>query len=181
MSRVTDATNGIGDLCIASRDAQDPFERQVPGYGLNRDPHRSPMRWTAARHAGFTTGEPWLPVGDEVETRNVEAQSRDATSLLKLYRSLVHLRVGEPLLQVGSYEPAGRWGDILAYRRRLPGRELVVALNFGGSCQEVRVAAAGKLRLSTHLDRVEARLADPLRLRPHEGVVIESLCSAGED
>ena len=31
----------------------DPFERRVPGYGLNRDPQRSPMQWSAALARGI--------------------------------------------------------------------------------------------------------------------------------
>jgi alpha-glucosidase len=54
---------GMGDVPVPSAEAHDPFERRVPGYGLNRDPERSPMRWDATPNAGFTTSEPWLPVG----------------------------------------------------------------------------------------------------------------------
>jgi alpha-glucosidase len=48
----------------------DPFEKLVPGYGLNRDPERVPMPWDATSNGGFTTGEPWLPIG-QIGRRNV--------------------------------------------------------------------------------------------------------------
>jgi alpha-glucosidase len=48
-----------------------PFERLVPGYGLNRDPQRAPMCWDSGENAGFTTGEPWLPISDKNDSRNV--------------------------------------------------------------------------------------------------------------
>ena len=44
---------------------QDPFGKNMPGVGQGRDPERTPMHWDAAENAGFTTGEPWLPLGDD--------------------------------------------------------------------------------------------------------------------
>ena len=48
---------------------RDPWESSVPGLGLGRDPVRTPMPWDAAPHAGFTTGTPWLPLGDDHAAR----------------------------------------------------------------------------------------------------------------
>jgi alpha-glucosidase len=106
---------GMRDVPIPSDEARDPFERQLPGFGLNRDPHRTPMRWNAMPQAGFTTGKPWLPVGDDVETCNVEIQREDKRSQLNLYRSLIGLRTAEPVLRVGGYAPAGCFGEVLAF------------------------------------------------------------------
>jgi alpha-glucosidase len=50
---------GLCGVPIPSEHSRDPFERRVPGYGLNRDPERAPMQWDASRNAGFTTGTPW--------------------------------------------------------------------------------------------------------------------------
>ena len=53
----------------------DPFERLVPGYGLHRDPERSPMQWSPRPNVGFTTGIPWLPVAGDYVEHNVEVES----------------------------------------------------------------------------------------------------------
>jgi alpha-glucosidase len=87
---------GIGDVTIPPDRIQDPFEQLLPGYGLNRDPARTPMRWDDGPKAGFTAGEPWLPIGDDIAECNVSAQCRDRASLLALYRRLIALRNHHP-------------------------------------------------------------------------------------
>src|SRR5262249_13091708 len=58
---------GMPDVPIPSERVQDPFEKNVPGRGLGRDPERTPMPWRSGPGAGFTTGDPWLPLGDDAE------------------------------------------------------------------------------------------------------------------
>jgi hypothetical protein len=51
---------GMHDALISPEQVQDPWEKNVPGLGLGRDPVRSPMPWSGEVHAGFSTVEPWL-------------------------------------------------------------------------------------------------------------------------
>ena len=53
---------GMQDVAIPPDQVHDPFELNVPGFGLGRDPVRTPMPWTSGRHGGFTEGHPWLPL-----------------------------------------------------------------------------------------------------------------------
>src|SRR5690606_11977646 len=53
---------GMRDVPIAPEQVQDPFEKNVPGMGMGRDPCRTPMQWDTSPNAGFTTGRPWLPL-----------------------------------------------------------------------------------------------------------------------
>jgi alpha-glucosidase len=85
---------GLVDAEITSGAARDAFERRVPGFG--RDPSRAPMAWDASPHAGFTSGEPWLPLTPGWRDRNVEAETRDPRSMLSLHRALLRLRRTEP-------------------------------------------------------------------------------------
>jgi alpha-glucosidase len=57
-----------------------------------RDGCRTPMPWTAEPGHGFTTGDPWLPFGQDAASRNVEAQQHDEGSMLAFYRTVLGLR-----------------------------------------------------------------------------------------
>src|SRR5436309_7687951 len=69
---------------IGMADGPVPAGRVVDVAG--RDPERTPMQWDASKSAGFTTGDPWLPVAFEAATVNVAAQRDDPASMFHLYR-----------------------------------------------------------------------------------------------
>lgn len=162
---------GMPDVPVPSSQAKDPFERLVPGYGLNRDPERAPMRWEAEAKAGFTTGEPWLPIGDGVADCNVGSQRNDPRSVLSLYQQLIRLRAREPALNRGCFRPMRGRGDVLLFSRGIEDEEIAVALNFGGTPAQADTGD-GKVVLSTRLDRDGERVEGYVDLRPDEGVVV---------
>jgi alpha-glucosidase len=167
---------GMPDVPIPSHLIQDPFEKNVPGLGLGRDPVRTPMQWSPERHAGFTTGEAWLPVAENFSTINVVAERVDAGSILSLYRRLIELRRAEPALAVGDYAPLPAGEDLIAYVRKAAERRLVIVLNLGAKARNFNLAeleSDAKVLLSTHLDRARERLGDALELRGDEGVIVE--------
>jgi len=165
---------GMRDVPIPPARVQDPFERNVPGQGLGRDPERTPMQWSGAAQAGFTTGEPWLPVADDFAQVNVEAQRDDARSMLTLYARLIALRRGEPALEVGRFEALPATDSVLVYRRSARAQEssFLVALNLGHHPRTVQLPEAATLVLSTYLDRAEERPGRALELRADEGVIL---------
>lgn len=120
---------GMEQVPIPPERVQDPFEKLVGGYGLNRDPERSPMRWDGSPVGGFTKGEPWLPMGADVAARNVAKLQADKRSLLWLYRRLIQLRRIERALLEGQYVPLRSRNDVLLYKRRCGNQALLVALN----------------------------------------------------
>jgi alpha-glucosidase len=169
---------GMTDVPIPPERVRDPWERNVPGLGLGRDPVRTPMQWDASANAGFTTAaESWLPVGPVYEPVNVETQASDPCSILSLYRTLIALRRAEPALSVGIYRTFAAEGDVLAYVRQheRTGRRMLVVLNLGGQYQTVSVASLplGRVRASTGCDRAGERVESVLRLGSDEGVVID--------
>jgi alpha-glucosidase len=168
---------GLTDVPIPPERVQDPWEKNVPGLRLGRDPVRTPMpSWDGSANAGFTIGEPWLPIGTSNAAAHVAAQTDDPTSMLSLYRRLLALRRSEPALSVGTYVPVAASNRILAYERRHADRRLLIALNFGAEPQPFELGGnPNSCLLSTYLDQVQLITASSLMLRPHEGVVIEIL------
>jgi alpha-glucosidase len=168
---------GMHDVPIAPDRVQDPFERRLPGRGLGRDPERTPMQWSASPHAGFTTGEPWLPIAADYAQRNVESQRTDSRSMLALHRTLIALRRIEPALEVGRYEPFKTDSDVLAYVRsaRKDENSFLVCLNLRPERARLQIPEGlrgGTVVLSSHLDREDERLAEHLELRADEGVMV---------
>jgi alpha-glucosidase len=166
---------GMRDVAIPPERVHDPWEKNVPGLGLGRDPERTPMQWEAAPNAGFTTGRPWLPVAVDADVVNVLRQREDPRSILTLYRRLLALRRARPALAVGAYEPVETTGDVLAYSRRAGTSRCLVALNLGSSGQRLEVPPVfrnGEILISTGLDRDEHDIGKHLDLRPDEGVVV---------
>lgn len=169
---------GMTNVAIPSDQVKDPYEKNVPGLGLGRDPVRTPMQWNGDESADFTTGQPWLPLADDYKTVNVAVERQQPTSLLSLYHRLIELRRAEPALSVGEIAPLPAENDLMAYVRKTEDRRLLIVLNFGANPQSFNLAylkSRACLLVSTHLDRDHEKLADDLELRANEGVLVELL------
>lgn len=158
---------GLSDTHIPKTKVQDPFEKNVPGFGLGRDPERTPMPWTAEKHAGFSAQEPWLPLNKDYKKVNVAWQQTKGDSFLSLYRRLLHLRRSMDVLKFGDYQPLEMANkQLYGYRRTHDGESVTILLNFSSKHQKIE--QRGKLLVSTH----SLWLLEDTELRPHEGRVI---------
>ena len=164
---------GMTDVAISPEQVVDPWEKNVPGLGLGRDPVRTPLPWDASPKGGFTSGEPWLPLGPEHDRVNVASEARDPQSMLSLYRALLALRRREEALVTGQWEPVAAGEQVLLYERRRGSRAVGVALNMTAKASEASIAGPATVLLSTHLDRTGRESSPKLRLRPHEGLIFE--------
>jgi alpha-glucosidase len=158
---------GMQDAPISPNQVHDPWERNVPGLGLRRDPVRSPMPWSGEPHGGFSAVEPWLPI-DLEGTASCERQHGDPASMLSLYQSLLRLRRNEPALSVGSYRSIAYTDHVLVYQRQHRGRKFQIVLNMSASPQPLPPQTdGGKVIMSTSgvVSRAKGRLG------PNEGLV----------
>ena len=166
---------GIGAVEIPADRVRDPRELREPGLGLGRDPVRTPMPWDATPNAGFTTGEPWLPLNTDWRTRNVVAEESDLGSMLHLYRRLLALRRSHEALSIGDITLIEADGDVLAYERRAGDERLLVALNLGETEQPFLLpewATDFVVRLSTLHRHPRFRGNDGMVLEPNEGIIM---------
>ncbi|MBL7729121.1 MAG: alpha-glucosidase [Dinghuibacter sp.] len=99
---------------------------------LSRDNSRTPMQWDATAQAGFTSGQPWLPVNDNYKTLNVLAQEKDPQSILNFVRNMIKLRKEQKeVLVYGRYTLLDKTNTaVYAYTREAGGKKLLVLLNF---------------------------------------------------
>jgi alpha-glucosidase len=102
-----------------------PGSRDEPYDRVGRDAFRHPMQW--APDGGFTTGTPWLPMTDP-ETCNAATQDDDPSSMLNLYRRLIHLR----RRLRGDLEVVHAQDALLAYKHG----DYLIACNLGRETAE---------------------------------------------
>jgi alpha-glucosidase len=163
---------GLKNVPIAPEQIQDPAEKNEPGLGLGRDPERTPMPWDGSLLAGFTFGEPWLPLGQDHASVNVVAMCEPRGSILNLYRRLIELRRNNPVLTHGAIEAVDVEGKILRYHRRQGDDRLAIALNMGH--EQARVShPSGRVLLSTYLDRAAEDVDESVSLRADEGIIVQ--------
>jgi alpha-glucosidase len=149
-------------------DAEIPPGRVVDVDG--RDPERAPLPWLppsqAGPGAGFTTGEPWLPILAEAERLNAATQAADPDSTLSLTRRLAALRAATPALQTGTRTPLDAAPDVLAWRR---GEEILAAVNFAQMPTRLDFPERFELLLSSDPGRAAG---DVHELAPAEAVLL---------
>ncbi|MBV9279250.1 MAG: alpha-amylase [Chloroflexi bacterium] len=167
---------GMHDVFIPPDLVQDPFEKNVPGIGLGRDPERTPMQWDASPNAGFCppAASPWLPIADDFRRVNVAAELDDPRSFLSLTRKLIAVRRAGPLA-TGAYRPIdGVPDDCVTDVREEGARRQLVALNFSTERRLIDVPGEhGRVLVSTHLDREGDVDLRRFELRGDEGCVVE--------
>jgi alpha-glucosidase len=162
---------GMTGVPIPPEESRDPQGRRI---GRTRDPERTPMQWEASPKAGFTTNEPWLPIGEDVNTANIASQREDPHSLLTLYRRLIQLRTEHPALVAGSVEVVSHEDPLLAYRRVHDDGQYLVVLNMGYEAQVYGLGeqTRGVILVSTFLDHQGEEVSDTIELRGTEGILL---------
>lgn len=96
-----------------------------------RENARTPVQWSDAENAGFSTAEPWFSVNPNYKQINVEAQEDDPGSLLNFYRRLLAFRKNNAVALYGTYkEYRPKDKDFYVYERRYGSERLLVICCF---------------------------------------------------
>jgi glycosidase len=163
---------GMRNVPIPEERMQDPLARTLHPR-LGRDGERTPMPWEPGPGGGFTVGDPWLPLGEDVDRRNVDAQRMDRGSLLWLYRELIALRRVTPALHRGDYRTLEAPEGVFAYERRAGRSRARVALNFTDRERSLDLGEGGVLGgLRTDRTVPLPERANEVALGPSEAIVL---------
>ncbi len=99
----------------------------------SRENSRTPVQWSDAPNAGFTTGTPWFPVNENYRTVNAAAQEKDPDSLLNFYRRLIAFRKETPVALYGDYQELDHKNKYFySYERNYLNKKLLVICCFTG-------------------------------------------------
>lgn len=144
---------------------------------MSRDNARTPVQWDGSRHAGFTTGTPWLAVNPNHATVNAVAERADPHSVFHHHRRLIELRHTDDVVALGDFTMLLPQDEqVYAFTRTLGDDALLVVVNVSGTERAVDLGEAwpagadggwGELVLGTHADAGE-----PTVLRPWEARVV---------
>ena len=125
---------GLTEAEVPFEALQDPYGKAFWPTFKGRDGCRTPMPWNDdGPHAGFSRGEPWLPVPAEHRARNVAAQDAEAGSVLNAARAFLQWRKAQPALVLGSIRFLDAPPSILAFVREHDGVRMLVAFNLSAS------------------------------------------------
>lgn len=141
----------------------------------SRDNARTPVQWSDSANAGFTSGNPWLPLNPNYKEINVASQENDPDSLLSFYKELIALRKNP------EYKETVVYGELIPYLEeqhnlmsyyRKGDKTLLVLGNFQKEPQTVKLpSACHKVLLNNY---PELNISDDsVILDNYQAVVIE--------
>ncbi|AIC93755.1 alpha,alpha-phosphotrehalase [Shouchella lehensis] len=140
----------------------------------SRDNSRTPVQWNDDRHAGFTTGTPWIHVANNYEHINAEKALADKDSIFYFYKKLISLRKEYDVITDGNYTHLTRnHPTVFAYVRENEQEKLLVISNFYRSksvftCPASMVSLEGEQVIRNYDG--EKKLTVSLELEPYETI-----------
>jgi alpha-glucosidase len=139
---------GLTQVEIPFDRLQDPEAIANWPHTLSRDGARTPMPWcSSAPHLGFSSGEPWLPLGESHRHLAVDLQENDAGSLLSFTRECLNLRRAHPPLRHGAMRVIEAGDQLLIFERTEGEQRLRCTFNL--SDRAVPITPPGNVLIGT--------------------------------
>jgi oligo-1,6-glucosidase len=106
-----------------------------------RDNARTPVQWSDAPNAGFTTSEtPWMNVNPNYTWLNAAQQAEDPDSILNFYKKAIALRKSLKSVRHGTYTDHFPLHPTLwCYSRECKCEKLLVIASYSGKAQNLKV------------------------------------------
>ncbi|TDQ37451.1 alpha,alpha-phosphotrehalase [Aureibacillus halotolerans] len=141
----------------------------------SRDNARTPMQWNEDANAGFTEGEPWIPMAKNADSIHAKAALEKPTSVFYHYQKLIKLRKTDDLITEGRFHLVdAAHPDVFAYVREHGQRRWLIVSNFRAkplTFQTSFTDVDARIVVSTHEDSATA--IESIALRPYESIVYE--------
>lgn len=165
---------GMENLKMVKNDLQDPIGVKYWPFFAGRDGERSPMQWDDSINAGFTDTEPWLPVHNSYQKKNVAVQRCNEKSLLSFYKKLIWLRKKSKALSIGDIEFFYKGESQVLGFRRCHGTEIYyVYLNFSNKAILIsKIENEKNIYFGTHRKSVEVVKDKTITLAPYEVLIL---------
>jgi alpha-glucosidase len=139
---------GLPQVDVPFDKLQDPEAIANWPHTLSRDGARTPIPWIAdAPNLGFSTGAPWLPLGEDHRQLAVDRQQVDTGSMLGFTRECIALRRIHPALRTGTMTISDAGEAVLAFERATGGQRLRCTFNLSGNARPY--TPSGRALLST--------------------------------
>jgi len=140
----------------------------------SRDNARTPMQWSAAANAGFTTGVPWIEPARNYNEINAENAMNDPNSIFSYYQKLIKLRKTYDIITYGDYHLLlANHPQIFAYTREWKNEKLIVVNNFYAKEVSIKLPVEGaenpQILISNYTD--SSKRLNKITLRPYESIV----------
>ena len=142
----------------------------------SRDNARTPMQWSDAPAAGFTTGTPWLAVNPNYVSINAAFQVHDENSVYSYYKKLIALRKHpdyKETIVYGRMIPYLReQKNLLAFYRKSEGQTLLILTNYQKEPQEVKLPSPDYRVLLNNCDSLQSD-GDSITMQGYQAVILE--------
>ena len=143
----------------------------------SRENARTPVQWSDAENAGFSTHKPWMLVNPNYKEINLAKQKDDRNSVYAFYKKMIALYKDpayHETLTFGRFEPYMReTKNLIAYYRKGEGQTLLVLANFQNEPQTVMLPEAAGNVILNNCDRVDLDDNGCITLGGYQAVIIE--------
>lgn len=129
----------------------------------SRDNSRTPMPWHDGENAGFSTGTPWIELGDNVKEINVQSALADKDSVFYTYQKLIALRRELAILTEGDYRDLlPDSADLWVYQRQSASACLTVVANLTSKVQSLTgIEPQGEVLLNNVAEPFDGKTLQP--------------------
>ena len=143
----------------------------------SRENARTPVQWSDAENAGFSTHKPWMIVNPNYKEINLAKQKDDSNSVYAFYKKMIALYKDpayHETLTFGRFEPYQReTKNLIAYFRKGEGQTLLVLANFQNEPQTVVLPEAAGNVILNNCASVDVDDDSRITLAGYQAVIIE--------